>query len=193
MLCFSVESRDSLENVQEKWWDEIARHCEGCFPPPPGSPPVSSWIWISGYGWFWRGVLIDVGVKLVLVALKCDLRDDEGTKERLAKYGEKCISYEEGLAMAKLIKAVRYLGILPHPLLTSPTLPPPSLILGQFVTSPVCPFQFQDIANIECSAKHNRGVLEAFTEASRVSLTARAVGGDPRAEERKKSSSCVIL
>ena len=32
MLCFSVESRDSLENVHEKWWDEIARHCEG---PPP--------------------------------------------------------------------------------------------------------------------------------------------------------------
>lgn len=29
MLCFSVESRDSLENVQDKWWDEIARHCEG--------------------------------------------------------------------------------------------------------------------------------------------------------------------
>jgi Rho family, other len=50
------------------------------------------------------------GVKLVLVALKCDLRDDDRTKERLAKYGEKCISYEEGLAMAKQIRAVRYLG-----------------------------------------------------------------------------------
>jgi len=46
---------------------------------------------------------------------------------------------------------------------------------------------------IECSAKHNRGVLEAFTEASRVSLTARAVGGDGRVpHEEKKSSSCVI-
>jgi hypothetical protein len=32
MLCFSVESRDSLENVHEKWWDEIARHCEGQLP-----------------------------------------------------------------------------------------------------------------------------------------------------------------
>jgi len=49
------------------------------------------------------------------VALKCDLRDDEGTKERLAKYGEKCISYEEGLAMAKQMRAVRYLGIYPYP------------------------------------------------------------------------------
>jgi len=49
-------------------------------------------------------------VKLCLVALKCDLRDDDRTKERLAKYGEKCITYDEGLAMAKQIRAVRYLG-----------------------------------------------------------------------------------
>ena len=32
MLCFSVESRDSLENVQDKWFAEIARYCEGSFP-----------------------------------------------------------------------------------------------------------------------------------------------------------------
>jgi len=54
------------------------------------------------------------GVKLCLVALKCDLRDDEGTKERLARRGEKSITYDEGLAMAKHIKAVRYLGIIHH-------------------------------------------------------------------------------
>jgi Ras family len=59
-----------------------------------------------------RDMLI-VGVKLCLVALKCDLRDDDRTKERLAKYGEKCITYEEGLAMAKQIRAVRYLGTSP--------------------------------------------------------------------------------
>jgi Rho family, other len=54
----------------------------------------------------------------VLVALKCDLRDDEATRERLAKFNEKCISYEEGLAMAKKLRAVRYLGNPP------PSLPP---------------------------------------------------------------------
>jgi GTPase SAR1 family protein len=37
MLCFAVESRDSLENVEEKWWDEIARHCEGTSPLLPTS------------------------------------------------------------------------------------------------------------------------------------------------------------
>src|SRR5271170_5563058 len=109
---------------------------------------------------------VRVGVKLALVALKCDLRDDEVTKERLAKYGEKCISYEEGLEMAKQIRAVRYLG------------PPEPLEWALMV---------------ECSAKHNRGVLEAFTEASRVSLAAKPVGGDLPSEPEKKSRSCIII
>jgi len=34
MLCFAVDSRDSLENVEEKWYDEIAKNCEGTLPPP---------------------------------------------------------------------------------------------------------------------------------------------------------------
>ena len=45
MLCFSVDSPDSLENVESKWVGEIAENCPG--------------------------------VKLVLVALKCDLREQE--------------------------------------------------------------------------------------------------------------------
>ena len=114
-------------------------------------------------------------MKLVLVALKCDLRDDEGTKERLDKFGEKCITYEQGLATAKNIKAVRYLGTyLKLPLLPSHTTHAIHTNL------------------VECSAKHNRGVLEAFTEASRVSLTARAVGGDSHVEE-KSGERCGII
>ena len=50
MLCYSVDSKDSLENVESKWVGEIADNCPN--------------------------------VKLVLVALKCDLRetgdDDDG-------------------------------------------------------------------------------------------------------------------
>lgn len=48
VLCYSVDSKDSLENVESKWVGEIADNCPG--------------------------------VKLVLIALKCDLRqmgDDE--------------------------------------------------------------------------------------------------------------------
>ena len=118
MLCFSVDSRDSLENVQHKWVGEIADHCEG--------------------------------VKLVLVALKCDLRNSEDyarenaiTPGNIQQQGQALgqssglITYEEGLAMAKKIGALRYL---------------------------------------ECSAKMNRGVNEAFTEAARCALTATPKG-----------------
>ena len=52
MLCFSVDSKDSLENVESKWVGEIAENCQG--------------------------------VKLVLVALKCDLRE-QGTDEEQAE------------------------------------------------------------------------------------------------------------
>lgn len=140
MLCFSVDSRDSLDNVQHKWVGEIADHCEG--------------------------------VKLVLVALKCDLRSNneefaldsaitpgniqqQQQQQQSSLQSNGLISYEEGLAMAKKIGALRYL---------------------------------------ECSAKMNRGVNEAFTEAARCALTASPRGAkDQAGEETKKSSSCTIM
>lgn len=116
MLCFSIDSTDSLENVENKWVGEIADHCEG--------------------------------VKLVLVALKCDLRNDEELAHK-----KKLITYDEGLAMAKKIGALRYL---------------------------------------ECSAKTNRGVNEAFTEAARCALTARPKGAKEE-QDSSSSSSCTIV
>lgn len=143
MLCFSVDSRDSLANVQHKWVGEIADHCEG--------------------------------VKLVLVALKCDLRNAEneanaitpgvinqqrtnqseldGSNRDLGDAGQEnhnnYITYEEGLAMAKKIGALRYL---------------------------------------ECSAKLNKGVNEAFTEAARVVLT-----DEPKGKKDSEEGSCIIM
>ncbi|AMD21531.1 HFL325Cp [Eremothecium sinecaudum] len=137
MLCFSVDSRDSLENVKNKWVGEIADHCEG--------------------------------VKLVLVALKCDLRSSEeyGNENAITadsiknqqQNGEMgnnnntLITYEEGLLMAKEIRALRYL---------------------------------------ECSAKMNRGVNEAFTEAARCALTATPRGARDAANE-SEGSRCLIM
>lgn len=132
MLCFSVDSRDSLENVQTKWVSEIVDHCEG--------------------------------VKLVLVALKCDLRstEDDAAGEAEGPAGEdkaatapgapqkKLISYEEGLAVAKKVGALRYL---------------------------------------ECSAKKNRGVNEAFTEAARCALSAKPKG----AHDDEEKKGCTIM
>ncbi|GAB7359813.1 hypothetical protein MBLNU230_g6981t1 [Neophaeotheca triangularis] len=81
MLCFSVDSPDSLENVESKWVGEIAENCPG--------------------------------VKLVLVALKCDLRenngDDEDEEEAEQGREKRTIDYKAGLAVAEKIKALRYL------------------------------------------------------------------------------------
>lgn len=118
MLCYSVDSKDSLENVESKWVGEIADNCPG--------------------------------VKLVLVALKCDLReasddDEDGVEGGTAGPGQRekkpMINYDQGLEVARRINALRYL---------------------------------------ECSAMRNRGVNEAFTEAARVALTVRKEREDRR-------------
>jgi hypothetical protein len=43
-------------------------------------------------------------------ALKCDLRDDPAVKEKLARRALHPVSYEEGLSVARAIRASRYLG-----------------------------------------------------------------------------------
>ncbi|KAL9603593.1 MAG: hypothetical protein Q9219_001096 [cf. Caloplaca sp. 3 TL-2023] len=82
MLCFSVDSRDSLENVEAKWLTEIAENAQGA--------------------------------KLVLVALKCDLRvsdDDDGVDSEPAQQKQEraIIGYKAGLEVARRIQANRYL------------------------------------------------------------------------------------
>lgn len=132
MLCFSIDSPDSLENVQSKWVGEIADHCEG--------------------------------VKLVLVALKCDLRnnedndieqnspeDDSYQQSNPYQKLKRLISYEEGLQVAQKVGALRYL---------------------------------------ECSAKKNRGVNEAFSEAARCALNAKPKGANDNEPEKK---GCIIM
>ncbi|KAK2592662.1 Rho GTPase [Conoideocrella luteorostrata] len=124
MLCYSVDSKDSLENVESKWVGEIADNC--------------------------------AGVKLVLIALKCDLRergnDDEDGEENvpstlppevaaIERPSGPLIEYDKGLEVAKRIGASRYL---------------------------------------ECSAMKNRGVNEAFTEAARVALSVKKERDDSK-------------
>jgi len=119
LVCFSVDSPISLENVETKWLDEIMSHCQG--------------------------------VKLCLVALKCDLREDAEVRRRLARTREAPVEYEQGLAVARRIRASRYL---------------------------------------ECSAKANRGVVEAFADAAQVSIGARAKGLTRGTAERSKRAIC---
>ncbi|KLP06124.1 uncharacterized protein Y057_3119 [Fusarium fujikuroi] len=68
MLCYSVDSKDSLENVESKWVGEIADNCPG--------------------------------TKLVLVALKCDLREqgeEEENESGEPREKRPMINYDQGL------------------------------------------------------------------------------------------------
>lgn len=58
VICYSIDSRDSLENIPNKWMAELKECCPNA--------------------------------KIILVALKCDLRDDE-----VALKKKKPVLYEE--------------------------------------------------------------------------------------------------
>ncbi|PGH28982.1 rho family, other [[Emmonsia] crescens] len=81
MLCFSVDSKDSLENIESKWMAEIAEHC--------------------------------AGAKIVLVALKCDLREEtdekDGDNPEPQPPAKPIVKYNQGLDVAKRVGALRYL------------------------------------------------------------------------------------
>ena len=79
MLCFSVDNKDSLENVSSKWVAEITEHCQG--------------------------------VKVVLCALKCDLREEQEKDDEDEEPQRQIITYNEGLEVARRIGALRYLGL----------------------------------------------------------------------------------
>lgn len=54
------------------------------------------------------------GVRLVLVALKCDLREQQADEDETTAQEPKkaMIDYKQGLAVAEKIKALRYLGMM---------------------------------------------------------------------------------
>lgn len=92
------------------------------------------------------------GVKIVLCALKCDLREEQEKDDEAEEAGappnpQRMIQYNEGLEVARKIGALRYLG-----------------------ESGQCLSLSGKLTGTECSAMRNRGVNEAFTEAARVAL-----------------------
>lgn len=46
----------------------------------------------------------------LISALKCDLREEPDVKEKLFRRGLRPVSYEDGLSVARAIRATRYLG-----------------------------------------------------------------------------------
>jgi Rho family, other len=134
-----VENKDSLENVSTKWTAEINEHCPG--------------------------------VKIVLVALKCDLREEheKDDDEVDGTHPRHIVTYNEGLAVARRIGALRYLGKL----------------RSDFNGKKEGKGHLADNV-IECSAMRNRGVNEAFTEAARVALQVKPA-------KSKESDKCIVM
>lgn len=108
------------------------------------------------------------GAKIVVVALKCDLReeasDEKDDGSNTQQQPKPVITYSEGLEVAKRINALRYLGAFTWPWYR----------------------ELKYWLEIECSAMRNRGVNEAFTEAARVALSVKP------AKASDRSGKCVI-
>jgi len=79
MICFSIFSPQSFENVTKKWAPEINTHMADTKPP------------------------------IILVGTKSDLRNKQQAIDGLKANGEEPISYEMGVEMKKEIGAVKYL------------------------------------------------------------------------------------
>ena len=107
------------------------------------------------------------GVKIVLCALKCDLREEhEKEDEEATAPSRPMIQYNEGLEVARKIGALRYLGMC------------------TFMKVCHCTAATNYLA--ECSAMRNRGVNEAFTEAARVALQVKPA-------RSKEDSKCTVM
>jgi Ras homolog gene family, member A len=76
LICFSVDRRESLDSVAEKWIPETSHFCPG--------------------------------VPFLLVGCRTDLRHERRITDALTKIGEKVISNEEGIEMAKKFGAEGY-------------------------------------------------------------------------------------
>jgi len=77
LVCFSLVSPPSYENVKTKWYPEISHHAPSTV--------------------------------ILLVGTKLDLREDPETIRKLSERRMAPMSYQQGLQMAKDIKAVKYL------------------------------------------------------------------------------------
>uniref|UniRef100_A0A8C5XMY5 Rho-related GTP-binding protein RhoC n=1 Tax=Microcebus murinus TaxID=30608 RepID=A0A8C5XMY5_MICMU len=80
LMCFSIDSPDSLENILEKWIPEVKHFCPN--------------------------------VPIILVGNKKDLRNDEHTRQELAKIKQEPVKPEEGRDMANRIGAFGYMDLL---------------------------------------------------------------------------------
>jgi len=93
LICFSIVSRASFDNVKAK------------------VSFLVGYVWISIHTSQWAPEIEHhaPGVPIILVGTKLDLRDDEATKESMRKMRTTPVQYEEALQVSKEIRAQKYL------------------------------------------------------------------------------------
>lgn len=97
LICFSVASPSSFENVTSKWYPEIKHHC-------PDAPMIlvgTSLLHIILAPHFYNSLTVS--------GTKIDLRDDRETLSNLADQGLSPIKREQGQKLANKIRAVKYM------------------------------------------------------------------------------------
>ena len=100
LVCFSVVSPSSFENVKEK----VGPYCwSGC-------RPSLSTIYLTSYFLQWVPEITHHCQKtpFLLVGTQIDLRDDAATVEKLAKNKQRVITIDQGEKLARELKAVKY-------------------------------------------------------------------------------------
>ena len=96
LICFSVVSPSSFENVTSKWCPEIKHHC-------PDAP-----ILLIGKSWTQKKVSEKKNIFL-FSGTKIDLREDKEALQALADNGHSPIKREQGQKLANKIRSVKYL------------------------------------------------------------------------------------
>ena len=96
LICFSVVSPSSFENVTSKWCPEIKHHC-------PDAP-----ILLIGKSWLMREKCFKIKI-FWFAGTKIDLREDKEALQALADNGHSPIKREQGQKLANKIRSVKYL------------------------------------------------------------------------------------
>ena len=104
LVCFSVVSPSSFENVREK----VNENISNCNCSKKKINPLISSSCSAPHQWIPEISHHCVRTPYLLVGTQVDLRDDASTVEKLAKNKQKPISCEMGERLAKDLRAVKY-------------------------------------------------------------------------------------
>jgi len=98
VICFSLVSHSSFENVKKKWHPEVSHFCPGVCTILVGNE-------IEKYQK--KSIFI---IHKNSKGTKCDLKNDHSTLQKLREKKLSPITYNQGQAMMKNINAYTYIG-----------------------------------------------------------------------------------